>query len=186
MSDYIIRNVTKLANEINGEINSDKRRSIGEVAKELGVEAHVIRFWESKFEQIKPEIGRGKRRYYRKKDIEILRKIKTSLYDQGYTIAGLQKLIKNKQNRHQQKPDIDSALLNIAKTFSKKNKSLFDENDYNVTNQGQLQMTIEDFINQDQEIETDYNNISLYKEEILSITANIQNNLTKLKSFCGI
>lgn len=73
----------------------DRKRSIGEVAKEIGVETHVIRFWEDKFAQIKPEIGRGKRRYYFSDDIETLKKIKSFLYDQGYTIAGLQKLLKN-------------------------------------------------------------------------------------------
>ncbi len=180
MSDYIVKNVEKLASEI----NSDKRKSIGEISKELGVEAHVIRFWESKFEQIKPEIGRGKRRYYRKKDLEILRKIKNSLYDQGYTIAGLQKLLKNKQNHHKPKPDIDSALLDIAKSFSRKNHSLFDEKDnYIADSQEEFQITIEDFISQDHEIRTGDDDILDRREEILSMIGNIRNNLAKLKSF---
>jgi DNA-binding transcriptional MerR regulator len=181
MDDYIIKNVTKLAKEINAEINSDKRRSIGEVAKELAVEAHVIRFWESKFEQIKPEIGRGKRRYYRKKDIELLRKIKNSLYDQGYTIAGLQKLIKNKQNRQKQKSDTDSSLTSIAKSLAKKNKNPFDEeDDYNDNNQDQIK--IEDFIDQAQPAKTEINYQNIDQEEILMITNKIQKNLAKLKS----
>ena len=177
MDDYIIKNVKKLAKEI----NSDRRRSIGEVAKELGVEAHVIRFWESKFEQIKPEIGRGKRRYYRKKDLELLRKIKNSLYDQGYTIAGLQKLIKNKQTRQKPKSDIDSSLTSISRSLAKKNKSPFDEeDDYNDNNQDQIK--IEDFINQDQPTKTEINYQDIDQEEMLVITNKIQNNLAKLKS----
>ena len=76
----------------------DKKLSIGQVADELGVESHVIRFWETKFEQIKPEIGKGHRRYYFAKDVEILKEIKHHLYDSGYTIAGLQKLFSHKTN----------------------------------------------------------------------------------------
>jgi DNA-binding transcriptional MerR regulator len=177
MDDYIIKNVTKLADEI----NADKRRSIGEVAKELGVEAHVIRFWESKFEQIKPEIGRGKRRYYRKKDIEFLKKIKNSLYDQGYTIAGLQKLIKNKQNRQKPKPNVDTNPTNIIKNFSEKNKTLFDEED-DCIDSSQNQLTIEDFINQDYPAKTEIDYQDINQQEMLAITDKIQKNLNKLKS----
>lgn len=74
----------------------DRKKSIGQVAKELGVESHVIRFWETKFEQIKPIIGKGGRRYYFAKDVEILKNIKHYLYDEGYTISGLQKLLGTK------------------------------------------------------------------------------------------
>ncbi len=177
MSNYIIKNVTKLANEI----NSDKRRSIGEVAKELGIEAHVIRFWESKFEQIRPEIGRGKRRYYHKKDIELLRKIKNSLYDQGYTIAGLQKLIKNKQARHKQKPDIDSSPTNLDKNLTGKNNIQFDEEEDDCNINSKDLLTIEDFINQDHPVKSEINHNYSSQEEVLTITDKIQKNLDKLK-----
>lgn len=76
----------------------DKKLSIGQVAKELEVQAHVIRFWETKFNQIQPEIGCGDRRYYLSKDVSVLKKIKHHLYDEGYTIAGLQKLFSGKKN----------------------------------------------------------------------------------------
>jgi DNA-binding transcriptional MerR regulator len=76
----------------------DKKRSIGDASKEIGVETHVIRFWESKFPQIKPEIGKGSRRYYFDQDIAILNKIKSLLHDEGYSIAGLQKLLKKRKN----------------------------------------------------------------------------------------
>lgn len=75
----------------------DKKKSIGAIAKEIGVETHVIRFWENKFPQIKPEIGKGKRRYYFAKDIEVLKKIRSLLYDEGYTITGLQNLLKKRK-----------------------------------------------------------------------------------------
>lgn len=65
-------------------------RTIGEVADELGVAAHVLRFWESKFTQIRPQKRRG-RRYYRPEDVRIITQIKSLLYGQGYTIRGVQK-----------------------------------------------------------------------------------------------
>ncbi len=69
-------------------------RTIAELAEELGVATHVLRFWESKFEQIKPMKRAGGRRYYRPDDVEIIKAIKTYLYDKRYTIEGVQKLLK--------------------------------------------------------------------------------------------
>ena len=111
----------------------DKKKSIGQVAEELGVRTHVIRFWESKFPQIKPEIGRGSRRYYFKKDVEILKKIQTFLYEEGYTIVGLQKLLKQrkKDTREIKKEDDLQPLLKAEDSFLAKDnddpiqKSLF-------------------------------------------------------------
>ena len=67
-------------------------RTIGEVAQELDVATHVLRFWESKFKQISPVKRRG-RRYYRPEDIRIISQIKALLYGQGYTIKGVQKFL---------------------------------------------------------------------------------------------
>ncbi len=71
-------------------------RTISEVAEDLGVATHVLRFWESKFSQIKPMKRNGGRRYYRPDDVELLSKIKYYLYDERYTIEGVQRLIKEK------------------------------------------------------------------------------------------
>ena len=71
-------------------------RTIAEVAEELGVATHVLRFWETKFPQIKPMKRNGGRRYYRPDDVELVRKIRDLLYNQRYTIEGVQKLIKEK------------------------------------------------------------------------------------------
>ena len=79
------------------ETQIDKKKSIGQVADELKVKTHVIRFWESKFDLIKPQIGRGGRRYYFGKDVEVLKKIKNFLYEEGYTISGLQKMLKQRK-----------------------------------------------------------------------------------------
>lgn len=71
-------------------------RTIAEVADELDVATHVLRFWETKFPQIKPMKRSGGRRYYRPDDVELVRKIRDLLYNQRYTIEGVQKLIKEK------------------------------------------------------------------------------------------
>ena len=69
-------------------------RTISEVAGEIDIPQHVLRFWESKFAQIKPLKRGGGRRYYRPDDIALLRRIKGLLYDDGYTIKGVQKLLR--------------------------------------------------------------------------------------------
>ncbi len=71
----------------------DAFRTISEVADELRVEQHVLRFWETKFSQIKPLKRGGGRRYYRPEDLELLRNIHHLLYTEGYTIKGVQKLL---------------------------------------------------------------------------------------------
>ena len=65
-------------------------KTISEVSEALGVPAHVLRFWESKFSQLKPMKRSGGRRYYRQEDIALLETIKSLLYDEGYTIKGAQ------------------------------------------------------------------------------------------------
>lgn len=68
-------------------------RTIGEVADELDLPAHVLRFWEAKFPQLRPMKRGGGRRYYRPEDIVLLRRIRQFLYQEGYTIRGVQKLL---------------------------------------------------------------------------------------------
>ncbi len=74
-------------------------RTISEVATELDVPQHVLRFWESKFSQVRPLKRGGGRRYYRPEDIDLLRRIRTLLYDDGYTIKGVQRLLKEGRGR---------------------------------------------------------------------------------------
>jgi len=69
-------------------------RTISEVADELHIPQHVLRFWESKFSQVKPLKRGGGRRYYRPDDIGLLRRISDLLYIQGYTIKGVQRLLR--------------------------------------------------------------------------------------------
>ncbi len=70
-------------------------RTISEVATELSVPQHVLRFWESKFSQVRPLKRGGGRRYYRPEDITLLKRIRSLLYDDGLTIKGVQKLFRD-------------------------------------------------------------------------------------------
>lgn len=78
----------------------DAFRTISEASDALKTPAHVLRFWESKFSQVKPVKRAGGRRYYRPTDIDLLSGIRTLLHDQGMTIRGVQKLIAEKGVRH--------------------------------------------------------------------------------------
>ena len=69
-------------------------RTISEVSKDLSLPQHVLRFWETKFSQIKPIKRGGGRRYYRPEDVDLLKGIKNLLYNDGYTIRGVQKVIR--------------------------------------------------------------------------------------------
>ncbi len=75
-------------------------RTISEVADELDVPAHVLRFWESRFTQISPLKRGGGRRYYRPSDIDLLRGIQHLLYEDGLTIKGAQKILKDRGIKH--------------------------------------------------------------------------------------
>ena len=84
-------------------------RSIGEVAEELDLPAHVLRFWESKFPQLKPMKRAGGRRYYRPEDMALLRCIRQCLYQEGYTIRGVQKLLNGTDEAENQAAPVPEA-----------------------------------------------------------------------------
>jgi DNA-binding transcriptional MerR regulator len=69
-------------------------RTISEVAQDLDLPQHVLRFWETRFAQIRPLKRGGGRRYYRPEDVDLLRAIRRLLYGEGYTIKGVQKILK--------------------------------------------------------------------------------------------
>ena len=77
-----------------GGEGADAFRTISEVAQELDVPQHVLRFWESRFREIKPMKRGGGRRYYRPDDVDLLRGIRHLLYGEGYTIRGVQRLLR--------------------------------------------------------------------------------------------
>jgi len=85
--------MTEAAGDKSGK-SPDAYRTIGEVSEQLGVAQHVLRFWESRFSQIRPVKRAGNRRYYRPEDIALIRRIRELLHDEGYSIRGVQKLLK--------------------------------------------------------------------------------------------
>jgi DNA-binding transcriptional MerR regulator len=74
-------------------------RTISEVAAELAIPQHVLRFWETRFHEIRPMKRGGGRRYYRPQDMDLLRGIRHLLYDEGYTIRGVQRILKEQGQR---------------------------------------------------------------------------------------
>ena len=108
-------------------------RTISEVSNEIDVPAHVLRFWETKFLQIKPLKRGGGRRYYRPEDVTLLKTIREFLYSDGYTIKGVQRLLKDgliKSTPNQIDTELDMVpVTQDVKTgnFSKKNKNDVEE-----------------------------------------------------------
>ena len=82
------------------EKSPDAFRTISEVANDLDVPQHVLRFWETRFSQVKPMKRGGGRRYYRPDDVELLRGIRHLLYGDGYTIKGVQRILRENGVRH--------------------------------------------------------------------------------------
>ena len=71
-------------------------RTIGELSRELGVAQHILRYWETRFPQLKPMQRAGNRRYYRPADVELAQRINRLLNQDGYTVKGVQKLLRDK------------------------------------------------------------------------------------------
>ena len=71
-------------------------KTIGELSSELGVAQHILRYWETRFPQLKPMQRAGNRRYYRLADVELARRINQLLNQEGYTVRGVQKLLRSK------------------------------------------------------------------------------------------
>ena len=71
-------------------------KTIGELSSELGVAQHILRYWETRFPQLKPMQRAGNRRYYRPADVELARRINQLLNQEGYTVRGVQKLLRSK------------------------------------------------------------------------------------------
>ena len=82
------------------EKSPDAFRTISEAAEELDLPQHVLRFWETRFNTIKPLKRGGGRRYYRPEDVLLLRGIRHLLYDQGFTIKGVQRILKDQGSRY--------------------------------------------------------------------------------------
>ncbi|HYC94410.1 MAG TPA: MerR family transcriptional regulator [Sphingomicrobium sp.] len=79
-----------------GEKAPDAFRTIGELSADLGVAQHILRYWETKFPQLKPLQRAGNRRYYRPADVALAKRIHRLLNEEGYTVKGVQKLLRSK------------------------------------------------------------------------------------------
>ncbi len=100
-------------------------RTISEVSEELNLPNHVLRFWETKFSQVQPLKRSGGRRYYRPKDIELLLKIKNLLYDNGYTLKGVEKILSKNKGIKEDNEILDKG-LDINENFVDEDQIPFD------------------------------------------------------------
>ena len=78
------------------EKSPDALKTIGELSHELGVAQHILRYWETKFPQLRPMQRAGNRRYYRPADVDLARRINRLLNEEGYTVRGVQKLLRER------------------------------------------------------------------------------------------
>jgi DNA-binding transcriptional MerR regulator len=85
-----------MAASATGEKAPGAFKTIGELSAELGVAQHILRYWETKFPQLRPLQRAGNRRYYRPDDVELARRINRLLNEEGYTVRGVQKLLRQR------------------------------------------------------------------------------------------
>ncbi len=85
--------------------------TIGELSQELGVAQHILRYWESRFPQLRPMQRAGNRRYYRPADVELARRINRLLNHEGYTVRGVQKLLRDRGEHDDQSEHLSRASL---------------------------------------------------------------------------
>jgi DNA-binding transcriptional MerR regulator len=100
----------------------DAFRTIGELSADLGVAQHILRYWETKFPQLKPLQRAGNRRYYRAADVALAKRIHRLLNEEGYTVRGVQKLLRSKEDAVEiaapQRPPAASAPAPTAESAS--------------------------------------------------------------------
>jgi len=90
-------------------------KTIGELSRELGVAQHILRYWESKFPQLRPLQRAGNRRYYRPDDVALARRINRLLHEEGYTVRGVQKLLNKRAHSDEE------SLPEIAEGYQPRN-----------------------------------------------------------------
>ena len=110
----------------------DAFRTISEVAHDLDIPQHVLRFWETRFTQIKPMKRSGGRRYYRPDDVDLLRGIRRLLYGEGYTIRGVQRILKEHGIGSVQRLADASAIASFGAIEEVVGQSVLEQDDYAV------------------------------------------------------
>jgi DNA-binding transcriptional MerR regulator len=111
------------------EKSPDAFRTISEVAADLDIPQHVLRFWETRFAQIKPMKRSGGRRYYRPDDVDLLKGIRRLLYGEGYTIRGVQRILKEHGIASVQRLADGSAVASFGAIEEAVGQSLLERND---------------------------------------------------------
>jgi DNA-binding transcriptional MerR regulator len=94
-----------------GEKEPGALKTIGELSNELGIAQHILRYWETRFPQLRPMQRAGNRRYYRPADVDLARRINRLLNEEGYTVRGVQKLLRDKEA---QAVDVSAAAREVA------------------------------------------------------------------------
>ena len=93
-------------------------KTIGELSSELGVAQHILRYWETKFPELRPLQRAGNRRYYRPGDVDLARRINRLLNEEGYTVRGVQKLLRQPAAAHANaQPNDDESLPELAAEY---------------------------------------------------------------------
>ena len=124
-------------------------RTISEVSKDLSLPQHVLRFWETKFVQIKPIKRGGGRRYYRPEDVMLLKGIKNLLYNDGYTIRGVQKVIKENGTKKILSVNAQNNDFTLIEKDNKQHSAEFNETSHTViseTKRNKLKNVLNDLI----------------------------------------
>ncbi|MBI2891693.1 MAG: MerR family transcriptional regulator [Nitrospirae bacterium] len=97
---------------------------IGEISRYTGLEPHVLRYWETEFEQLAPNKSGSRQRLYRRQDVDLILKIKGLLYDQGYTIQGAKKALGRARARNADAPPLPEAVREDLRSLRREIESL--------------------------------------------------------------
>lgn len=155
------------------EKSPDAYRTISEVADELGLPQHVLRFWETRFPQIKPLKRGGGRRYYKPDDIDLVRGIQTLLYSEGYTIKGVQRILKEDGVKPVQMVGRGTAFVGDRSNAEEPDEDMFaaDENEADVESTTELRATRDPISNK---------KVAARKDPMMSVAAEPAGKMTPL------
>ncbi|MFT8895807.1 MAG: MerR family transcriptional regulator [Acetobacter sp.] len=165
--------------EIRGRKGPLAFRTISEVADELKVPQHVLRFWETRFEQVRPLKRGGGRRYYRPEDVDLLRRIATLLYVKGYTIKGVQRVLREKGPEGlEEEVSGKAAEASVSDTVSAPEVSQPQDEVLPVTPVVQPEPQIVTVTVRDEQLESEHDRMRKSLEDILHRLAEVKASLT--------
>lgn len=147
-------------------------RTISEVAEEIHVPQHVLRFWETRFKQVQPVKRSGGRRYYRAEDIALLQYISELLYTQGYTIKGVQRLLEEDFSRFNAKDEVVEENVSTTQDLAAKDNQEAIVSDMLVAGEELSQQHV---------IETNFEEVTRLKEQNVFLTHSLQSVLAELQ-----